>query len=346
MRQANIVIMGKTGTGKSTIVNAIMESDIAPTGLGKPVTLKNNVYSKTMSLRESAVRTLTCKLNLYDTVGLELDSNITIKTLLEIRGYIEKSQNNSTESDANLVWFCVNNRLARFEPYEVDLINKLIYDYEIPFIVVVTQCFSDEKGELERQIQKDFSEITTIRILAQDYKTRAGVFPAFGVSDLLNKSVFDFDKFKVKLLKSKLEKLNRELYISKEKIEEMERRGKAISDDYSDKAMKIGFLPGGCIPFVHGLCIKMLTELDKAFGIKTAEGFGAEIFSNVMLGIIATPFMVVPLLSAAVAKGYVAAVGEGYIEAVKNVVAGSTISEINNQELMAERIRRELLSRK
>jgi len=336
--------MGKTGTGKSTIVNAIMGSDVAPTGKGRPVTLKNDIYSKTMTFRKEFLEII-CNINLYDTVGLELNNSITNKTLNEIKCHIEKAKKDSSDSDANLVWFCVSSRTSRFEQFEVDLINKLVYNCEIPFIVVMTQCFSDEKSKLEQQIEADLPEITIMRILAQDYETRAGVIKAFGIRDLLNTSVFDCDKFKVRILKSKLDKLNSELYISKDKIDKMEQQGKAIIDDYSDMAMKIGFIPGGCIPIVHGLCIEMITELNKVFGIITTEGFGADIFSNVMVGIIATPFMAVPVLSAAVAYGYVGSVGETYIEAIKNVAMHSTYADIGTKELMAKRIKNELQSR-
>ena len=45
LNKLNIVIMGKTGAGKSTLLNAIIEEDIAPTGIGQAVTKKNAVYS-------------------------------------------------------------------------------------------------------------------------------------------------------------------------------------------------------------------------------------------------------------------------------------------------------------
>ena len=116
MRQVNIVIMGKTGTGKSTIVNAIMGSEVAPTGEGQSITHKNDIYSKMMEFRKKKSRTIiTCKLNLYDTVGLELDNSITNKTLNEIKCHIKKVQKDSFDNDANLVWFCVSNKHSKLE---------------------------------------------------------------------------------------------------------------------------------------------------------------------------------------------------------------------------------------
>src|SRR6478609_3135415 len=40
----NLAIFGKTGVGKSTLVNAIFGSEIAKTGIGEPVTRAEHLY--------------------------------------------------------------------------------------------------------------------------------------------------------------------------------------------------------------------------------------------------------------------------------------------------------------
>ena len=69
--------MGKTGTGKSTLINAVLEEDLAPTGTGKPVTRENEVYSKKMLLPVGAndngrYGCVACRVDMYDTWGLRL----------------------------------------------------------------------------------------------------------------------------------------------------------------------------------------------------------------------------------------------------------------------------------
>lgn len=350
MDKLNLVVMGKTGAGKSTLINSVLEEDLAPTGNGQAVTRENQLYSRHMLLplgrnpsRNGIYGMVGKTVNLYDTVGLEIDSAITEKTLREIETLIKKAQDDEGENDITLVWFCVNWRSSRFESYEVELIRSLSIEHEIPFVLVLTQCFSDEKGELEDQLRSDFPEIPVVRVLAKDYKLRSGTIPAYGLTKLIQQSVIDYDKNKVKILESKLGKLSED---REQRIAAIRAVGVKCAESYADKAMKIGFVPGGCIPVVHGLCIAMVMELNKIVGINSTKGFAADIFANAVVGLIATPFMAVPLLSGAIAYAYVGSVGETYLDSLMTVIERSTDEDLKNNDLMAERIKSEIKRRK
>lgn len=349
MDNLNLVVMGKTGAGKSTLINAVLGEDLAPTGSGQPVTKKNQMYTKSALLplsnnqSESGTYGMVAKkLNLYDTVGLEIDATITQKTLQEIKNYIQKIQMDEKVNDLTMVWFCVNYRSSRFESYELDLIKSLSMEYEMPFILVLTQCYSDEQSELEKQIKRDFQEITIVRVLAKENKLRGGTIPAFGITELLRRSVIDYDHSKVAILKNKLIKLAEE---RKKRISAMKTAGAACVAKYSQKAEKIGYIPGGCIPFVHGLCKAMIGELNKIVGIDSSIGFASDIFGNIVVGLITTPLMVVPLLSAGVSYAYVSTVGESYLDSLMVVIENSLDEELKNNNLMAKRIKEEIKKR-
>ena len=60
---ANIMVAGITGTGKSTLLNAVFGAEVAATGKGRPVTEQIDEYQST-----------DIPIHIWDTVGLELDS--------------------------------------------------------------------------------------------------------------------------------------------------------------------------------------------------------------------------------------------------------------------------------
>lgn len=344
MKNIDLIVMGKTGSGKSTLINAVLEEDLAPTGTGQAVTKENEVFSKKMMLpigdaNNGQYGMIGCQINMYDTVGLEIDKAITNQTLEEIKRHIEETKSKMADDDIHLVWFCVNNRSSRFEPYEIDLIRNLSIDHEIPFVIVLTQCFSDEEGGLEEQIRKNLPEVPRHRVLAKDYSTRGGVISAYGLEELIRVSINAYKSLKVNIVEKKINFLDK---IREERIKNIEVRGNRIISDYNSKAKKVGFIPGGCIPIIHGMCIKMIADLNSIAGFKYGKGFAGKIFADAVLGAIATPFMSVPLLSAAVAHRYVQAVGGSYLKALISVIHLSSDSELTNNELMKKRLKEEL----
>ena len=345
MRTVDIIVMGKTGAGKSTLINAVLEEDLAPTGTGQAVTRENKIYKKEMMIPmgesdKGQYRLVSCVFSMYDTVGLEIDRTITEHTLEEIKCHMQEAKKTLNTEDLSMVWFCVNEINKRFESYEIELIKKLSIDYEIPFVVVLTQSISAKKSDLELQIEEALPDVPLAKVLAKEYPIDDDIsLPAKGVEELLRKSLKDYQGRKIRILE---EKINRLDFEQKERINEIEAKGNRCINEHSSTATKIGILPTGCIPFVHGICIKMLVDLNDIAGIKGDKELASDIFTNAVLGVIATPFLTVPLLSIPVAKAYVETVGENYLKVLIAVIDRSSDRELKDNALMKKRIKEEL----
>ncbi len=337
MNRASIIIIGKTGAGKSTLINAILGEAFAPTGVGGAVTKTNQVYTCGKKIETQYAEDDSWELRLYDTVGLELNEKITEETIKNTEEFLSLNTQDG-QTDVICVWLCVNQRNKRFEDFELALVNKLSMDYEVPFSVILTQCI-DEGSDIETQLLRDYPDVDVKRVLAEDYVTRAGVFPAFGVEEAVFSAVREYPHSRLEVLCQKLARLKSE---REKRLSEIREQGGACIERYADRTLKIGFLPVGCIPIVHGLCVKMLAELNRIAGIDGTKGFAQELFTSVLVGATVTPLMAVPLLSAVAASAYCETIGESYLEALLNVIGSSTEEELNNNELVIQKIKTEV----
>lgn len=186
LKTANIMVAGKTGTGKSTLLNAIFGEDLATTGTGRPVTEHIDEYK-----HESI------PIHIWDTVGLELDSEKTRKSIDEIKKTIASKSEAKDELDQiHAIWYCINSGSNRYEGAELDFIKEL-YSIGVPFTIVLTQCYGAKKkiGEFEEVIDKinhemGLDNISIIKVLAQDYEVEIDednivTKPAFGLEELV-----------------------------------------------------------------------------------------------------------------------------------------------------------------
>lgn len=134
----NILLMGQSGVGKSTLINAFFGVDMAKAGVGAPVTKRlEKFYFKEKGLI------------FWDTKGIEaVDYQETFNDLKVELNKAEKEavKQNAIDSLPHVAWLCIKETSGRIEPREFELV-KLVHDeFNIPVVVVFTQT-QYESGE-------------------------------------------------------------------------------------------------------------------------------------------------------------------------------------------------------
>lgn len=129
----NLAVFGKTGVGKSTLVNAIFGEEVARVGIGEPVTQGSHLYLDKVG-----------SLGIVDTQGLEIGTDDK-KIIDEMQKMINRTRKLPLSEQVHVAWYCVRGMDRRFEDTEADFVRALD-ELGLPVVVVMTQVPRNASG--------------------------------------------------------------------------------------------------------------------------------------------------------------------------------------------------------
>lgn len=119
----NLGIIGGTGVGKSSLVNAVFGRDHAKVGIGLPVTSGVNYYHDS-------------SLGIWDFEGFEIGSSKSPRETL--RDHLRTISQRPANEQIAVVWYCVASNAARLTLPDVEMIRELEAS-GLPVILVLTK---------------------------------------------------------------------------------------------------------------------------------------------------------------------------------------------------------------
>ena len=310
--KVNVLIAGRTGVGKSTLINRVFRSNLATTGQGRPVT------KSTRKITKKGV-----PLAVWDTRGLEMadfqDTRAELMLLVKKRAASHKAKRH-----IHVAWLCIAEDGRRVEDAEIELCSDLAE--QMPVLGLITKARSD--AGFRAEVQRLLPEATAVvRVRATAEELDGGhSLPPMGLRDLVDAT------------QELLPEAFQRAFVAAQKVslEKKEQQARNVVMVAAGAAIAAGAVP---IPFADAallipIQIGMFAKVSAAFGfdptkdflrvlVATVAGSGAAtlagraIVTNILKFIPGAGTIAAGVISGATAATLTTTLGETYIAALK-----------------------------
>ena len=174
--KGNVLVIGNSGVGKSTLINAVMGSEVAETSWGTTGTTRElKIYEN----EEIPFRVI-------DTVGFEPSLIKEMRAINAVKKWSkEAAKKEDNEKKINVIWFCVDGTSRKlFAKTIKDLSYATRMWPSVPIVVVITKSYSmPERQENVKMVQNAFAK-------QKISKNLKGILPVVASTYVLNDTAF------------------------------------------------------------------------------------------------------------------------------------------------------------
>lgn len=336
--RGNVLVIGNSGVGKSTLINAVLGEDVAVTGWGTSGTTdKLDIYeSESIPFR------------IIDSVGFEPSFVKERKAINAVKKWSRNSAKEGCEDNKiNVIWFCVEGTTSKLFPKAIKDLSRATAMWEsIPVIVVITKSYS--APERSRNIEMVNNAFANQKRYAKNLRK---VIPVVAATYRLNDTAFAAPEGITELIDATNEVMPEGLKAGEKdlfafKLKRKRALAQSIVGASTTAAVAVGAAP---IPFADAAIlapieILEISSLAQLYGIKKDEDSKRFLSSIVEVGTASiaaktaiSALKAIPginiaasVLNAVIAGSIVAAIGGGSIYAFEKVYTGEkSIADID-----------------
>lgn len=272
----NIILIGATGVGKSSLVNAVFGEKIVKAGVGKPITQH---LEKIKIPKKGLV--------LWDTKGIE--SKNYKETISQLKKEIKSCFDNYSHIDdvPHLGWMCVDASGARIEPRDIELIS-ILKEQNIPIVVVFTKTLGDDTSEfIDKAIAEinlhhnDYVKNNYARVNSTERKILGFTVPVSGLDELVDLTFNTLPEAKKgaqqALKKAQMVKMG-------VRLEAMKTGSRNIVHGASAAAGAVGAspIPGSDAPLIAAVQSGMIYKINSEFELDTSTSSSTSVIAGIL----------------------------------------------------------------
>lgn len=190
MTAGNVLVIGNSGVGKSTLINAFLDEDeiAAKVGWG--------ISGTTSTLEIYPAEKV--PFQLIDTIGFEPSFLKKAKAIKAVKKWSKESAKEGNEDrQINAIWFCIDGTSRKLFPEAIKNLSKATKMWEsVPVIVVITKSYSiPERAENVQMVHNAFAQQkryaknlkAVVPVVAQTYTLNDTAFaPPEGIMELID----------------------------------------------------------------------------------------------------------------------------------------------------------------
>lgn len=262
----NVLIAGKTGVGKSTLINAVFQGDLATTGQGRPVT------DNTREITKEGI-----PVAIFDTRGLEMKAFQ--ETLQPLEHLIrERSGDTDPQRHIHVAWVCIAEDSRRVEDGEQQLVQML--SRHMPVLGIVTKARSDQGFRAKvQELLPQVRNVIRVRALPEELDD-GHTLPATGLLEL------------IELTMQLVPEAHRNALVAAQKVD-LRLKSERSHQVVVTAATAAATAAASPIPFSDAFVlvpiqISMLARITALFGLPMSKGFLCTLLASVVTGSVAT----------------------------------------------------------